>query len=186
MSDNKPFHALTRDAAFELLSSTPQGLSNSEAAKRFAEIGPNEIQAAKPVSAWEILLEQFKNVLIVFCSWRLFSRFPGAWRRVHHHRGDCALCRLVGLCAGIPRRACHRGAAPNGSAHGDRPPRWKEVETPARDLVPGDVILLRTGDRIPADVRLLETINLQVEEAALTGESVPVEKHAASAAMIWP
>lgn len=65
MSDNKPFHALTRDAAFELLSSTPQGLSNSEAAKRFAEIGPNEIQAAKPVSAWEILLEQFKNVLIL-------------------------------------------------------------------------------------------------------------------------
>ena len=52
MSDNKPFHALTRDAAYELLSSTPQGLSSSEAAQRFAEVGPNEIKAAKRVTAW--------------------------------------------------------------------------------------------------------------------------------------
>ena len=65
MDDKKLFHTLTRDAAYELLSSTPQGLSNSEAAKRFAELGPNEIQAAKQVTAWEILLEQFKNVLIL-------------------------------------------------------------------------------------------------------------------------
>ena len=52
-----------------------------------------------------------------------------------------------------------------------------EVKIPAQDLVPGDVIVLHTGDRVPADARLLEAINLQVEEAALTGESVPVEKH---------
>jgi Ca2+-transporting ATPase len=52
------------------------------------------------------------------------------------------------------------------------------VEVPARELVPGDVILLRAGDKIPADVRLIESVNLQIEEAALTGESVPVEKHA--------
>ena len=50
---------------------------------------------------------------------------------------------------------------------------------PARDLVPGDVVLLQAGDRVPADVRLVEAVNLQIEEAALTGESVPVEKHAA-------
>jgi Ca2+-transporting ATPase len=55
----------------------------------------------------------------------------------------------------------------------------QEIETPARDLVPGDVILLRAGDKIPADARLIEAVNLQIEEAALTGESVPVEKHAA-------
>ena len=52
-----------------------------------------------------------------------------------------------------------------------------EIKIPARELVPGDVILLHTGDRIPADARLLESINMQLEEAALTGESVPVEKH---------
>jgi P-type Ca2+ transporter type 2C len=64
-------------------------------------------------------------------------------------------------------------AAPTASVMRD----GNEVKIPARELVPGDVILLRTGDRIPADARLLETVNLQVEEAALTGESVPVEKH---------
>ncbi|MBK9210327.1 MAG: cation-translocating P-type ATPase [Anaerolineales bacterium] len=52
-----------------------------------------------------------------------------------------------------------------------------EIKIPAKELVPGDVIILHTGDRVPADARLLESINLQVEEAALTGESVPVEKH---------
>ena len=64
-------------------------------------------------------------------------------------------------------------AAPTASVLRD----GDEVEIPARELVPGDVIILHTGDRIPADARLLEAINLQVEEAALTGESVPVEKH---------
>ena len=69
--------------------------------------------------------------------------------------------------------ALRQMAAPTASVMRD----GDEVKIPARDLVPGDVILLRTGDRIPADARLLETVNLQVEEAALTGESVPVEKH---------
>jgi len=52
----------------------------------------------------------------------------------------------------------------------------REVEIPARDLVPGDVVIIKTGDRIPADGRLLEAVNLKVEEASLTGESVPVNK----------
>jgi len=53
----------------------------------------------------------------------------------------------------------------------------QEIEAPARELAPGDVILLEAGDKVPADVRLIEAMNLQAEEAALTGESVPVEKH---------
>ena len=69
--------------------------------------------------------------------------------------------------------ALRKMAAPTASVLRD----GNEIKIPARDLVPGDVIILHTGDRIPADARLLEAINLQVEEAALTGESVPVEKH---------
>ncbi|HSQ17358.1 MAG TPA: HAD-IC family P-type ATPase, partial [Anaerolineales bacterium] len=177
MNDKKPIHALTRDAAYELLSSTPQGLSTAEAAKRFAEFGPNEIKAAKRVTAWEILLEQFKNVLILIllgaCVLSLFLEhgvesiiiavivlFAVLLGFVQEYRAERAI------------EALRQMAAPTASVFRD----GNEVKIPARDLVPGDVISLRTGDRIPADARLLETVNLQVEEAALTGESVPVEK----------
>jgi len=178
MDDKKLFHTLTRDAAYELLSSTPQGLSNSEAAKRFAELGPNEIQAAKQVTAWEILLQQFKNVLIlILLAACVLSLFLG-------HGVESIIIAVIVLFAvllGFAQEyraeraieALRQMAAPTASVLRD----GNEVKIPARDLVPGDVILLRTGDRIPADARLLETVNLQVEEAALTGESVPVEKH---------
>ena len=178
MSDSKPFHALARDAAFELLSSTPQGLSSAEATKRFAEVGPNEIQAAKRVTAWEILLEQFKNVLIlILLGAVVLSLFLG-------HGVESIIIAVIVLFAVVlgfvqeyraerAIEALRQMAAPTASVMRD----GAEVKIPARELVPGDVILLRTGDRIPADARLLETVNLQVEEAALTGESVPVEKH---------
>ena len=68
--------------------------------------------------------------------------------------------------------ALRQMAAPTATALRD----GEEVEIPARELVPGDVVLLRAGDKIPADARLIEAVNLQIEEAALTGESVPVGK----------
>ena len=178
MEQNKPWHTLTRDAAYELLSSGPNGLTNAEASKRLLETGPNEIKAAKRISAWEILLEQFKNVLvlillgaaaislfldhgveaIVIAVIVLFAVFLGF---IQEYRAERAI------------EALRRMAAPTASLLRD----GIEGKIPARDLVPGDVILLHTGDRIPADARLLEAVNLQLEEAALTGESVPVEKH---------
>jgi len=178
MQQNKPWHTLTREAAYELLNSSPDGLTSTEASKRLLESGPNEIQAAKRISAWEILLEQFKNILIlillgatgislilghgvesiVIAVIVLFAVFLGF---IQEYRAERAIDALRQM------------AAPTASVFRDR----AEVKVPARDLVPGDVILLHTGDRIPADARLLEAVNLQVEEAALTGESVPVEKH---------
>jgi Ca2+-transporting ATPase len=178
MNTNKPWHTLTRDAVYDILSSSPIGLTSAEASKRLLETGPNEIQAAKRISAWEILLEQFKNVLIlillgatvislilghgiesiVIAVIVLFAVFLGF---IQEYRAERAI------------EALRQMAAPTAAVFRD----GVEVKIPARDLVPGDVILLHTGDRIPADARLLEAVNLQVEEAALTGESVPVEKH---------
>jgi Ca2+-transporting ATPase len=67
-------------------------------------------------------------------------------------------------------------AAPTATAVRD----GEELHIPSRELVPGDIVVLHTGDKIPADGRLIEAVNLQVEEAPLTGESVPVEKHTAA------
>jgi P-type Ca2+ transporter type 2C len=178
MDSNKAWHILTQDTAFERLNSNPKGLTSAEAAKRLVETGPNEIQAAKRISAWEILLEQFKNILI------LILLGATAISLVLGHGVESIVIAVIVLFAVLlgfiqeyraerAIEALRKMAAPTASVLRD----GNEIKIPARDLVPGDVILLHTGDRIPSDARLLEAINLQVEEAALTGESVPVEKH---------
>jgi Ca2+-transporting ATPase len=178
MESNKAWHILTQGTAFERLNSNPKGLTSAEAAKRLVETGPNEIQAAKRVSAWEILLEQFKNILI------LILLGATAISLVLGHGVESIVIAVIVLFAVLlgfiqeyraerAIEALRKMAAPTASVMRD----GNEIKIPARDLVPGDVILLHTGDRIPSDARLLEAINLQVEEAALTGESVPVEKH---------
>jgi Ca2+-transporting ATPase len=178
MDSNKAWHILTQDTAFEHLNSSSNGLTSAEAAKRLAETGPNEIQAAKRISAWEILLEQFKNILI------LILLGATAISLVLGHGVESIVIAVIVLFAVLlgfiqeyraerAIEALRKMAAPTASVLRD----GKEIKIPARDLAPGDVIILHTGDRIPSDARLLEAINLQVEESALTGESVPVEKH---------
>ncbi|HNT24918.1 MAG TPA: cation-translocating P-type ATPase [Anaerolineales bacterium] len=175
---SQSWHTLTRDEAYTKLNTGPEGLNAVEAAKRLLESGPNELQAAHRVSPWEILLEQFKNVLIlILLGATLISLFLG-------HGIESVVIAIIVLFAVVlgfvqeyraerAIEALRQMAAPTATVLRDK----TETKIPAREVVPGDVILLRTGDRVPADARLLETINLQIEEAALTGESVPVEKH---------
>jgi Ca2+-transporting ATPase len=163
------------------LNSTKAGLTNAEATERLAKYGPNELQAAAHVSPLAILFEQFKNILIIILLIAtLLSIFFG-------HGVEAIAITVIVLFSVIlgfiqeyraerAIEALRQMAAPTATVLRDR----EETEIPARDLVPGDVILLHTGNRIPADARLIESINLQAEEAALTGESVAVEKHATS------
>jgi Ca2+-transporting ATPase len=175
---NPTWHTLPVDQTFERLKSDSAGLSREEGARRLAEIGPNELQAARRISPWQILLEQFKNILVVILLIAtglsafldhgteslvialivLFAVFLGF---IQEYRAERAIEALRQMAA--PMARVLRGG--------------EEHELPARELVPGDLILLRAGDRVPADARLVETVNLQVEEASLTGESMPVEKH---------
>lgn len=174
----KPWHSLTKEETFAEIGSSPLGLTNNEVEDRLATIGPNEIKAVKRTSAWKILLEQFKNILIlILLIATIISLVLG------HGVESIAIAVIVLFAVGLgfiqeyraerAIEALREMAAPTASVIRD----GVEVNIPSRELVPGDVILLHTGDRIPADSRLLESINLQVEEAALTGESVPVEKH---------
>ena len=179
MTQTKPWHVLATDEAFSQLQSQPGGLPSNEAEKRLAEYGPNELQATRRISPWEILLEQFKNVLIlILLGATALSLFLG------HGIESIVIAIIVLFAVGLgfvqeyraerAIEALKQMAAPTASVLRN----GEEVKIPARELVPGDVVLLHTGDRVPADARLLEAVNLQVEEAALTGESVPVEKHA--------
>jgi Ca2+-transporting ATPase len=173
-----PWHALTVENIFERLKSTPQGLSADEAARRLIDHGPNELHAARRVSPWALLFEQFKNVLIIILLVATaLSFFLG------HELEAIAIAVIVlfAVLLGFVQEyraeraieALRQMAAPTASVIRE----GAEGEILAHDLVPGDLILLAAGDKVPADVRLVEAINLQVEEAALTGESVPVGKH---------
>ncbi|NTU61954.1 MAG: cation-translocating P-type ATPase, partial [Chloroflexi bacterium] len=176
-----PWHSQDiTEVATQLQTRLDVGLSEAEAQTRLAQHGPNELQAAQRISPWTILLEQFKNVLIVILLIAAaLSFFLG------HGVESIAIAVIVlfAVLLGFAQEyraeraieALREMAAPNATVVRD----GEEVEVPARELVPGDVVQLYTGNKIPADVRLVEAINLQVEEAALTGESMPVEKHTA-------
>ena len=174
------WHVLPLEAVVGHLESTPSGLSGAEASRRLAIYGPNELQGALRVSPWTLLLAQFKNVLIVIL---LVATVLSAFLGHAVEAVAIAVIVLFAVLLGFVQeyradralQALRRMAAPLARVFRD----GRETEIPARDLVPGDVILVHTGDKIPADVRLLEAINLQIEESPLTGESVPVEKQTA-------
>src|SRR5687768_10877469 len=173
-----PWHTLTVEECFEKLKATSQGLTSTEAAERLEEYGPNELQAAGRVSPWTILLEQFKNVLIIIL---LFATALSA--SLGHGLEAIAITVIVlfAVVLGFVQEyraeraieALREMAAP--LARVIRDGRERRLNT--HELVPGDLILLATGDKLPADVRLVDAVNLQTVEAALTGESAPVQKH---------
>ncbi|MBI5441446.1 MAG: cation-translocating P-type ATPase [Deltaproteobacteria bacterium] len=182
-TENVLWHSVTVEAVFARLRSGVEGLSGAEAARRLAASGPNELRAAEAISPWRILLGQFGNVLIlILLAATALSAFLG-------HAVEAVAIAVIVLFAVLlgflqeyraerALEALKQMAAPTATVLRD----GREAELPARDLVPGDVILLAAGDRIPADVRLIETVNLQVDEAALTGESMPVQKDASELA----
>ena len=176
-TEPKPYHALDPAAVLSAVSSSRQGLRAAEAAERIARFGPNELAEKAGVSPWMLWLEQFKNFLIIILLIGVI--LSGILGEVT----DAVLIFVIVLFATLlgfiqeyraerAMAALKKMAAPTATVVRDD----REVEVPARELVPGDVVILRTGDRVPADVRLLEAVNLRAEESSLTGESVPSEK----------
>ena len=154
-----------------------RGLTADDAAKRLQEHGPNELAEAERPSLLRLFFEQFKNPLLIIL-------LVGAAVSVYaDHAADAiAIVVIVLINATIgflqessaqkSMAALKEMAAPEALVR--RNGEW--VKAPARELVPGEVLRLNTGDIVPADVRLAEAHRLQVDEAALTGESEPVEK----------
>jgi len=182
MTDDQPapWHLLRSEEAFSRLTSTSAGLSAEEAARRLAAYGPNELREAVRVSPWFLLLEQFKNILIIILlAATVLSAFLGHAVEAVTIAVIVVFAVLLGFIqefrAERAIQALRRMAAPLATVLRG----GVETEIPARELVPGDVVLLQAGDRVPADVRLTEAVNLKIDEAVLTGESVPVEKRTA-------
>ena len=173
------WHSLSVTDVFRELSSSPTGLNGETVRERMATYGPNAIQAGHKISAWRILLDQFKNVLLL-----ILILATGLSIAAGHGTEAIVIGVIVFFAVGLgfyqeyraerAMEALQEMAAPHATAVRD----GKEVQLPARELVPGDVVLLKAGDKVPADCRLTDVHNLQTDEAPLTGESVPVEKQA--------
>ncbi len=173
------WHAMSTTEALQRLESTPEGLSREEAVRRLERFGPNVLREEKGISPWEILLGQFKNFLILLLlAATLVSLFLGETLDAivifaiviasallgfyQEHRAERALQALKAMVS--PVASVLRGG--------------EELAIPSAEVVPGDVILLAAGDRIPADGRLLLAANVRIDEASLTGESSAVAKEA--------
>jgi len=162
-----------------LHTSLETGLSEPEAARRLTEHGPNELAEAARPSFWHKLLEQFNNfIVIILIVASVVSAVLGDYVEAAAIMAIVLLNAILGVIqegkAEEALAALRKMAAPE--AHVIRAGRRQTI--PARELAPGDIVLLEAGNYVPADLRLLESANLKIEEAVLTGESVAVEKDA--------
>jgi Ca2+-transporting ATPase len=177
MADSTPWYTLTPEAALARAQSRPTGLTEAEAAERLAASGPNELPAAGHVPAWRLLLAQVQNVLTL-----ILLAATGLSLAVGHGLESVVIAVIVFFSVLIGFVQEHRAeraieslrklAAPHADVRRD----GVERRIAGREVVPGDLVLLKAGGHVPADARLLESFNLTTEEAALTGESHPIEK----------
>ena len=170
-------HALPIAQLCERLDATRAGLTAADAQRRLAQFGPNELAAPDRVSPWSVLAAQLKNVLIIILLVAIaLSAFLGHTVEAVAILVIVSLAVLLGFVqefrAERAMEALRSLTAPAARVLRD----GQEGEIAARDLVPGDVLLLRAGDRVAGDARLIDTLRLEVQEAALTGESVPTVK----------
>lgn len=172
------WHQKKTDEVIEDLGSSLKGLSPEEAEKRLQEYGPNELKEKKKKTVFMMFLDQFKDfMIIVLMAAAVISGIIG------EPSDTIAIVVIVVLNAVIgfvqeyraekAMAALKKMAAPTATVIRNGMPE----NIPASQLVPGDVVLLDAGKVVPADLRLTEAAQLKVEEAALTGESIPVEKH---------
>ncbi|MBI5729362.1 MAG: cation-translocating P-type ATPase [Candidatus Magasanikbacteria bacterium] len=173
------FHTLPAAAALSKLNvDAARGLRGDEARKRLQKFGPNELVVIKRVSPFVLFLKQFKNVLIIILLVAAtLTGFLGNTTEAATIGAIIVLAAVLGFVqefrAERALEALRELSAPLALVVRD----GREIDIPARELAPGDIILLATGDRVPADARLIEAINLKALEATLTGESAPGEKH---------
>ncbi|MDD5014651.1 MAG: calcium-transporting P-type ATPase, PMR1-type [Atribacterota bacterium] len=153
------------------------GLSSPEVKKRLDEIGPNQLEGKKSRTPWDMFLGQFKDVLVLIL---LISALVSFFLGEVSDAIVIAIILILNAALGVAQEykaekslaALKKLTTPNALVIRN----GKQARIKATQLVPGDIVLLESGDHIPADLRLTMVTNLKIQEAILTGESVPVEK----------
>lgn len=171
------YHTLSVEETFKRLNAVENGLSDDEVQKRLSLYGKNELKEGQKRTVFKMFIDQFKNLMVIILL--IAAVISGLLWEI----ADSAIILFVivlNAVLGVIQEnkaekalaALKKMASPYAKVkrNGD----FKLVKT--SELVPGDLVLLEAGDYVPADMRLFQSVNLKIEEAALTGESVPVEK----------
>jgi Ca2+-transporting ATPase len=175
------WHSLTTDEVIEKLESHEEhGLTDKIAEQRLNEIGPNQLAEKPHASFISLVLAQLKGfVVILLIVASVISAILGEWVDAAAIMTIVVLNAIMGVVqesrAEEALAALKKMAAPDAQVLRN----GRRVVVPASGLVPGDIVFLEAGNFVPADLRLIESMNLRVDESALTGESVPVQKNAA-------
>ncbi len=186
MSDSpqkQAWHTLTVEETEKILDTTEEGLSDAEAARRLAAYGPNNLRQKKAKSVWRMIWEQLTDVMVLILIAAAAFSFVMSFFEDGEGLAECIVILVVvalNATVGVvqeKKAANALEALKNMTAPTARVLReGEESVVPASQLVPGDIVYLEDGCIVPADIRIIQDSNMKVQEAALTGESVPSEK----------
>ncbi|TCL62191.1 Ca2+-transporting ATPase [Hydrogenispora ethanolica] len=175
------YHTMEPSEVLKALETKSSGLSENEVLRRRAVYGQNELDEGKRKTVWSMFLEQFKDLMVIIL---LVAAAISGFMKELTDTFIILIVVLINAILGVVQEskaekalaALKKMSSPYVKVK--RNDETYQIRT--EELVPGDVVLLEAGDFVPADLRLLESVSLKIEEAALTGESVAVEKMTAA------
>ena len=176
-NDEVLYHTMPIEEVLNYLKTDSNGLTDEEAAKRRAIYGKNALEEAKRKTIFSMFIEQFKNIMIIIL---LIAAVISGFLKEVTDAIVILVVVIINAVIGVIQEnkaehaleALKKLSLPYAKVKRDG--TLKMIKTD--EIVPGDIVYLEAGDFVPADMRLIETINLKIDEAALTGESVPIDK----------
>ncbi|MGN0170389.1 MAG: HAD-IC family P-type ATPase, partial [Lachnospiraceae bacterium] len=184
MIDNQSdirWHSKTAEQALDTLKSSTDGLSDEEAQRRLEKYGRNELHKKKKKTVGKMILEQIMDVMVlILAGAAILSMILGEWAEAVVILAIIVVDAVIGVIqenkASNALEALKQMSAPTACVRRN----GEESLIPASEIVPGDIVILEDGAIVPADLRLIHENRLAVQEASLTGESIPVEKDSES------
>jgi len=176
--DDVKFYRCSTQETYQKLETREEGLTEDEAKKRYKKYGPNELVEEKKTTALEIFVNQFKSILILI----LIAAAAVSGFILHEYTDMAVILIIVVLNSIIGFIQEYRAEQAVEALKQMVSPKCKVIrndtiqEIPADRIVPGDILVIEEGDRIPADARLTNAVNLKIDESPLTGESTTVTK----------
>lgn len=176
-TENAAWHSLTTAEIYTLLNTNENGLTKPDAAERLKKYGPNSMTPGKTRTLWHMIYDQITNIImVILVIAAIISGIFQKWIELGFILAVVVVNVLIGVIQEGKAEAATKAIKAMVSAQAIVLRNGRKITVDAVTLVPGDIIYIASGDRIPADVRLIDATGMQITEAMLTGESTPISK----------